>query len=306
MDRIHTYRSFVESVRLGGFAAAARHLDLSRSQVSHQVAQLEDHLAVRLLHRTTRRLTLTDAGAMFYERARDLLADLEDAERQAQALHSEPKGLLKINAPLSFGVLYLAPLLPRFRRIYPDLELRVDLDDRVLDPLEHGYDLTLRIGALGDLNLAARRIRRIYIHLCASPEYLAERGQPRNPRELEQHACLHYGYLSTGSFWVLEGPGEPVSVKVRGPVCANNGEILRASALAGQGIVALPDFLVDEDLRSGRLVPVLPDWAPARAALYALYPPTRRLSAKVRAMVDFLVEALGSDGDADARISPPR
>jgi DNA-binding transcriptional LysR family regulator len=291
MDKLATMRAFAETARAGGFAQAARSLGLSRSQVAKSVGALEAELGARLLHRTTRRLGLTEAGQTYLERALDILAALDEADAEAAERQTALKGLLRVNAPLSFGILVLGRLLPDFLRAHPALGVRIDLDDRFVDPVAGGWDVTVRIADLADSSLLARRLGPMSRQIFAAPSYLAAHGAPAHPRDLKRHACLHYGQLATGNRWVLTGPDGQVEIEARGPLCSNNGDVLCEAACAGLGLALLPDFLAARPLAEGRLMPVLTDWMPPPSAIWALMPPGRR-SAKVRAFVDFLAERL--------------
>ncbi|MFC4158806.1 LysR family transcriptional regulator [Chitinimonas lacunae] len=293
MDKIEQMRALVEAVRCGGLAAAGRKLGLSRSQVSKQILDLEARLGARLLQRNQRSLAPTEAGAAYLERALDVLALVEEAEATVASLQAEPAGLLRINAPMSFGTIRLAPLLPQFRLRHPRTELSVRLDDRHLDPLEHGFDVTVRVTAPTDVNLAARKLCEVRRILCASPAYLAARGEPARPADLREHDCLPYALAPFGLQWTFRRDGVDEAVTVSGPFSANNGETLREAALAGLGVAMLPDFLVEREIAAGRLQALLPAWSPPGIAAYALYVPDRRLPRKTRAFIDFLVEKLG-------------
>jgi DNA-binding transcriptional LysR family regulator len=291
MDKLAAMRAFIETARAGGFAPAARRLGLSRSQVAKSVGGLEVALGAQLLHRTTRRIGLTEAGAAYLERAQDILAALDEAEADAAERQTALKGLLRVNAPMSFGILVLGRHLPDFLRTHPGIDVRLDLDDRFVDPVAGGWDVTIRIADLADSSLTGRRIGAMASVICASPGYVARHGAPAHPRDLKHHACLHYGQLATGNRWVLRGPDGTVEVEARGPLCSNNGDILCEAACAGLGIAMLPEFLAAGPLRAGRLTPLLPGWSQAEAAIWALSPPGRR-PAKVRAFTDFVAERI--------------
>lgn len=292
MDQVEAIRAFVTTVREGGFAAAGRSLELSRSQISKLVQALEDKLGAQLLTRTTRAVQLTDVGQEFYERSVDILAALDEASEAVTSLQKKPIGKLRVNAPMAFGLYRLQSILPEFLSQYPDVELSIHLDDRFVDPIQGGYDVTIRIAKLADSSLKSRRVGKARRALYAAPSYLAAHGTPQAPNDLKHHQCLHYDYLASGANWVLHGPSGEASVLVKGPLCSNSGDLLAESAIAGHGIVLSPDFIVEKAVQSGRLVPILPDYEAPSAEIYALYPPTRRVSAKTRAFIDFLVEHL--------------
>ncbi|MGF1569395.1 MAG: LysR substrate-binding domain-containing protein [Nodosilinea sp.] len=295
MDKFESLRAFTQVVDAGGFAAAARRMGLSRSAVNKLVMNLEDHLQTQLLHRTTRKVSTTDAGRAFYERCLGILADLAEAELALTRLQDEPKGRLRINAPMTFGTLHLAPLLVEFMGQYPDLHVELSLSDRFIDPVDEGFDVTVRIA---QTPMAASLIVHPLVPspmvLCAASAYLNQRGTPTHPQDLKQHACLHYGHISQETIWTLRGAGQEVyAVSVGGPLCCNNGEVLRVAALAGLGVVMLPQFIVETDLSAGRLQPILTAYHPPEIGIYALYPVNRHLSTKVKVLVDFLRRRLG-------------
>ncbi len=289
MDRLAAIKAFVSVAEEGGFTAAAQELGLSKSAASRQIAALEEALGAQLLKRSTRSVRLTDSGYAYLERCRALLADLEEADRAVAALHNEPKGLLRINAPMSFGVSHAAPAVADFMSRYPDLQVALILNDRFVDPYDEGFDVTLRIGELDDSTLAARRLAQIDMGLFASPAYIDEHGRPRGPDDLKSHWALHYGKPTGQIEWALRA-GVAQSVPIRYRLCSNNGDALRVAAVAGLGVALIPAFLVRDELRSGALVPLLDGFEPRPINLYAIYPPTRFLAAKVRVFIDFLAD----------------
>lgn len=293
MDKLEAMRSFAGVVAHGGFSAAARATGLSRSAVSKHVIELEASLGVQLLNRTTRQVHPTEAGLAYYERVRAVLAEIEEADIAVSRQRDEPRGLLRLNAPMSFGTLHLAPALADFMAAYPDLQVQITLNDRFVDPVAEGFDVTIRIAELADSSLIARRIVDARRVICATPDYLMRRGTPREPDDLRRHDCLHYGYLATGAQWKLTGHGSDYWVPVPARLCANNGEVLRTAALEGLGIAFLPTFVVGADLQEGRLETVLTAFETPPVSVYALYPPSRYLSAKVRLLIDFLVARFG-------------
>jgi DNA-binding transcriptional LysR family regulator len=294
MSELLQMRAFAASVREGGFAAAGRQLDLTRSQVSKLVQALERRLGVVLLVRTSRALALTDAGREYHERVLDILARLAEAEQSLAGRQLEPQGPLRVNAPMTFGLRRIAPLVTAFLGAHPKVTVELHLDDRILDPVEGGFDLTIRVAALGDSSLVARRLCDVPRVLCAGGGYLARHGAPARPEDLREHECLHYGYLAGGADWLLQRAGEPaVTVPVRGRLCSNNGEALQQAALADGGIALLPRFVVEADLAAGRLREVLAGWSAPPIAAHALYLRAPRVPAKVKAFVDHLVARLG-------------
>jgi DNA-binding transcriptional LysR family regulator len=294
MDRFAELRALVEVVRAGSFVRAADALGLSKTAVSRQISDLERRLGVRLLNRTTRRLSLTEEGQRFHEHARTVLADLESAEADVMTRAREVTGLLRITAPLSFGILQLAPLWPAFRARHPGATLDVTLGDRVVDLVDEGYDLAIRIARLPDSTLVSRRLAVTRMVLCAAPAYLRKHGRPRQPADLAEHVTLAYSYWSGGDEWPFTGPDGAVSVRVKPWMRTNNGDSCRAAALAGAGIIMQPSFLVGEDLRQKTLVEVMPEFRAVELGVYAVYPTRRYLLPRVRAMVDFLAERFRS------------
>ncbi|MBS0536811.1 MAG: LysR family transcriptional regulator [Proteobacteria bacterium] len=293
MDKLASLRAFVNVVELKSFAEAGRKLRLSRSAVSKYVGELERDLGVQLLNRTTRQASPTETGQAYYERALSVLADLDAADQAATQAQSTPRGLLRVNAPMSFGTIKLGPVLADFMDVYPDLQIQLVLSDEQVDPVQDGLDVTLRIAELEPSSLIARKLIDIDRVVCASPGYFKKHGTPKQPADLRQHECLTYGFLSTGNQWKLTGrDGEDHWIAPKWSLCANNAEVLRDAAVKGRGIAVLPVFLAETELKSGALVTVLDDYKPPQLTLYAVYPPTRHLSLKVRLFIDFLVDRM--------------
>ncbi|PIW26148.1 MAG: LysR family transcriptional regulator [Rhodospirillales bacterium CG15_BIG_FIL_POST_REV_8_21_14_020_66_15] len=288
MDQLTGMAVFAKVVESGTFTGAAKALGLSKGAVSKQIARLEDRLGARLLNRTTRRSSLTEVGAAFYERCRRIVAEAEEAELAVTRLHAEPRGILRVNMSMSFGLLHVAEALPDFMTAYPEIELDVSLDDRLVDVVEEGYDVVLRITELPDSSLIARRIAPFRTATCASPAYWDAHGRPRHPDDLRGHNCLLYAYLSTLNEWRYRDADGAIGVRVQGNMRCNNGDVLRAAAMAGLGVIRSPTFIVGCDLQEGRLERVLADFEEQDRGIYAVYPYNRHLSAKVRAFVDFL------------------
>ncbi|MBO9547459.1 MAG: LysR family transcriptional regulator, partial [Caulobacter sp.] len=260
----------------------AEALDTSPANVTRYVNELEARLGTRLLNRTSRRLSATESGQALYERCRSILDEVAEAEAIASSASVQPRGRLRINAPLSFGVQHLAPLWAGFLERYPLVELEVDLIDRVVDIVEEGYDLAIRISRSGSSSHVGRKLATSRNVLCASPTYLAAHGAPRAPEDLKDHACIGYAYWSTADEWrFTDTDGKAHAVKVRLPLRTNNGDTARALALGGRGVIAQPTFLVGDDLRTGRLVRLMPDFHMADIAILAVYASRRHLSAKV-------------------------
>ncbi len=293
MDKLEAMNAFVKVVALGSYAEGGRALGLTRSAVSKAVMELEQLLGARLLDRTTRRVSATEAGLAYYESCVDILARVEETEMQVSRLHDEPKGVLKINAPVSFGVLHLGPLIGAFMAQYPDLKIELTLNDRFIDPIEEGVDVTIRIGILADSSLIARRLAPARRVLVAAPDYVKGSGSPSAPDDLLQHRCLNYGHTTTLQRWQLTREGQSISLPINSVMCSNNGDVLRAAALAGQGIAKLPTFLVGPDIKSGRLMFILPEYPPTELGVFALYAPNRYLAAKTRLLIDFLAARFG-------------
>ncbi|MEB3291170.1 MAG: LysR family transcriptional regulator [Leptolyngbya sp.] len=293
MDKFESLRAFTQVVESGGFAAAARKMGLSRSAVNKLVIQLEDYLQTQLLHRTTRRVSATATGRAFYERCVNILADLESAELALSHLQAEPRGHLRVNAPMTFGTLHLGPLLVEFMAQYPDLQVELSLNDRFIDPVDEGFDVTVRIAPdPGSASLIAHALAPCPMVICAAPSYLQRRGVPTHPTDLEHHDCLHYGHHAQANTWTLTHPQGQVVVAVRGPLCCNNGEVLTQAAIAGLGITMMPRFILEDALQRGQLQPILPDCCPPSSQIYALYPVNRHLSVKVKALIAFLQQRL--------------
>lgn len=292
MDRFQGITAFVSVVESGSFARAAEKLGQSVSAVSRRVAELEEHLDARLLNRTTRRLSLTETGRSFHERAVQLLADLEEAEQGASEGGVTPRGTLRLTAPITYGIRVLAPIVAAFAAKYDQVRVDVDLSDRAVDLVDEGFDLAVRIGEIRSQFLVARRIGATSLVCCASPAYLERHGAPRTPDDLVRHRCLTYEYAATRHQWRFIGAdGGDKVVRIGGPLHSNNGRMLGALAVEGAGIVCEPDFILAPDLARGALVPILADWTLPSIAIHAAYPSRRHLSAKVRAFVDFLAGA---------------
>lgn len=312
MDRFQSLAVFTKVVEQGGFARAAERLDLSTSAVSRHVSELEAHLGARLLNRTTRRLSLTESGQAFHERALQLLADLEEAEAAVAANALSPRGTLKLTCSITFGERHVAPAIADFSANYPELRFDVELSDRMVDLVEEGIDLAIRIGTTGSQALIARRIGTTAMICCASPAYVKRHGSPAVPADLAGHRCLGYAYLASRDLWQFrDAAGVEHPVRIFGPVHANNGRFLAELALAGTGIAFEPDFIVGDDIRAGRLLQLLPGFAPPTSPIYAVYPSRRHLSAKVRAFVDFIATRFAADApwmlpSARAAKSPTR
>ena len=291
MDRFEEMRVFAAVVDAGSFVDAAGALEMSKAAVSRYVAQLESRLGVRLLHRTTRKLSLTPEGEVFHARCRELLGSVDEAEAEITSRSGEASGMLRINVPVSFGLLHLAPLWAQFMARHPKVTLDVTLADRVVDLVDEGFDMAVRIARLPSSSLVSRPLTSTRMVLCASPAYLKARGQPAHPSDLAHHDVLAYSLFSMGDQWEFTAPGGVVSVKVTPRMRTNSGDTCRMAALRNQGIVLQPTFLVGPDLLAGTLVEVMPAWRSVELGVYAIYPSRKFVSPKVRLMIEFLLDA---------------
>ena len=292
MSQFKQMQAFVSVVQAGSFVAAAARLDSSKAVLSRQLMELEAALGSRLLNRTTRSLSLTDAGADYFERSRQILADLAEANAAASAGATHISGRLKINAPLTFGNLHLAPLWGEFLKLHPQVELDITLTDRIVDLIDEGYDLAVRISAQPDSSLVSRALAHDRMRLCASPAYLRQAETIHSASDIARHSVMAYAWWSDGDTWKLQDTqGRSIPIQTHPRLRTNSGDTCRAAALADQGLVYQPGFLVGEDLRQGRLVEVLPELQGAAITVQAVYPSRKYLPGKVRAMVDFLAAA---------------
>ena len=281
---------FFRVVEANGFGAAARRLDTTAASVSRRVKALEHRLGVRLLQRTTRKLSLTDAGERYFHEGRGLLRQLVELEQALTASAREPEGELRIVAPMSFGQRRLAPLVARFAALHRKLRISLILEDRETDLIDEGMDLAIRIGYPADSSMIARAIAPVPRHACASPEYLAQRGYPQSPEDLLGHNCLHYNLISEREEWTFVGRDGEQTLAIKGSFCSNNGDVLAEAAMQGLGIALLPDFIVAESLADGRLVKVLEEHERAPLTLFALYPSRQHVPAKTRSFLEYLLD----------------
>jgi len=291
VDRFKEMQAFAAVADAGSFVRAAEALQVSKTAVSRLIGDLEARLGVRLLHRTTRRLSLTAEGELFHARCKALTADVEEAEAEVTARAGEAVGLLRLNVPVSFGLMHLAPLWPAFLQQHPKVTLDVTLADRIIDLVDEGYDLAVRIAQLPASSLVSRKIASTRLVLCASPDYLRRHGEPSHPADIARHNVFTYTLLATGDTWNFEGPDGPVEVKVTPRLRSNNGDTCCAAALQHQGIVLQPSFMVSHHLRAGALVEVLPQYRSLELGVYTVYASRRHVTPKVRVVVDFLVAA---------------
>jgi DNA-binding transcriptional LysR family regulator len=297
MDRILSISAFAAVVEHGSFVRAAERLAISTSTLSRQIAELEQHLGVRLLNRTTRRLSLTESGQAFYERAVQVLADLEEAEALASSSAAAPRGRLRLTCSHALGVQRLAPAIAAFAGQYPEVGFDVSVSDRIVDLVEEGFDLAVRVGQVGSEQLVARRLGTMRLLVCASPAYLQAHGTPQVPADLAGHRVMTYAYAPTPRVWRLgDRHGNHEEVRVSGPLHSNSGDLAIAAAIAGLGLVFEPDFMLQPALDAGRLRRVLPEWESSPGEIWAVYPSRRHLSAKVRLFVDHLARQFGAAG----------
>jgi len=298
MDRLTAMQAFVTVIERGGFTAAAMQLPISRAGVSKHVAELEAHLDVRLLNRTTRKISMTEAGQAYYERCKRILEDIKDSECEVSGITSVPNGRLRINVPMTYGINRIGPILAEFSQLYPRISFDLTLSDRMVDVIDEGYDLVIRIANLSDSSLIARKLAHCEFTLCASPGYIHQHGEPNVPEDLSNHACLLYKLFSGGNEWELfnrvENLAQPRNVKVSGPLSTNNGEIIAQAARDGMGIAMLPSFITEQYLAAGCLVTVLDQYEIKPTNVYAIYPSNRHLSAKVRHFIDYLAAKLNN------------
>lgn len=296
MEGLTRMAIFARVVEAKSFSGAARRLEITKSTVSKHVAVLEAQLGVRLLNRNTRTLSPTEAGRVYYERCKRIMEEVEQADLEVSQLGATPHGMLRVNAPLSFGSLHIVPAIRAFLAEYPETRVDLQLDDRILDFVGGGFDVAIRIARLPDSPVVARRLAPNRLVVCGAPDYFARQGFPKTPSELQRHNCLCYTYLSTNDRWHFQGPRGAESVQVSGSFRSNTGDALRDAALAGVGLVHLPTFIVWRELRSRALEPVMTDYTAPDAFIHALYPQPRRrqIPPKVRVFIDFLAARFGS------------
>ncbi|MBF0380221.1 MAG: LysR family transcriptional regulator [Magnetococcales bacterium] len=293
MDRFRLMETFVKVAEVGGFSAAARSMRLSKAVVSKYISLLEEQLSVRLFNRTTRQIRLTEEGRDYLQRCKMILADLEEAERSVKDLHGAPSGLLRISAPMSFGIYHLSSAIADFMEMWPKIEIDLDMNDRFVDVLAEGFDLAIRGGKMVDSSLIARRLAPLQSVLCGSAAYFKEYGEPQTPDELVNHNCIGYSYSRSGDNWHFQSAKGDVVVSVKSKIRVNSGDAIRQIVLQGQGIAIIPTFLVGHDLAQGTLIKTMDNYPIKESGLYALYHHNRHLSAKVRVFVDFLAKRYG-------------
>ena len=301
-DTLAGMRVFTAVVDAGSFARAAEKLELSRGMTSRYVAQVEAHLGVRLLNRTTRRLSLTEAGNDYYQRATQVLALVEEAEQAASHEAAEPRGTLRINASVAFGARHMGTLISAYLRRYPEVRVDLTLNDRIVDLVEEGFDVAVRIARRIDPGLVARRIAPARMIACASPAYLRQSGAPKTPADLVRHNCLTYAYAGAQNEWRFTRGKREQTVKVGGTLHANNGDILSRAAADGLGVTVQPTFLIDGLFREKKLMRVLEGWEADSLTIFAVYPSRQFLPAKVRSFIDFMLEHFGDKPSWDRGI----
>jgi DNA-binding transcriptional LysR family regulator len=290
MDRLTSLNVFVQVVESGGFSAAARHLAMSTTMVSNHVQALEDRLGARLLNRTTRKVSLTEIGTAYHERCLQILSDLDEADSMAEALHSTPRGRLRLYTNTHI-VPFIAPVVAEFLGRHPDVSVHLAMGEQTVDIVEEGYDLAIRTAPPPESSLIVRQLTPWSLILCCSPDYLTKHDIPKAVEDLMEHNCLRYAYYPFGDEWKFTDPaGQPCSVRVKGNLVSSSGETIRLMAQRGQGIALAPSFIIVDDLRSGRLVRLLEDFRPVEFVISAIYPHRHHLSAKVRSFIDLLAE----------------
>lgn len=298
MDKFEALIGFVAVVEHGGFAPAARRLGLAPSSLTRQLNSLEESLGAQLMNRSTRKVTLTDAGARYYEDARRILEELEDADRGVSERAGPPSGLLRVTMPPAFGRLHVAPAIPAFLRKFPAMRLDIRLADTMANLVEDRIDVAIRLGSLASSNLIARKLAPHRRVICASPDYLGEHGAPAEPRDLSRHRCLLFDYPLGANTWTLARDGKSEKVSISGALRADGSEFLREAAISGAGLLLMPTWLVGDDIAAGRLVRVLEQWSPAPAgdegAIWAVYLQNRRGSKKLASFLDFLTKHFGA------------
>jgi DNA-binding transcriptional LysR family regulator len=288
MDRLNAMELFVRVVETGSFSAVAREMDMTQPTVSKQLAGLEARLKTRLLNRSTRQLSLTEAGTSYYEACKRILDGVREAEGNLGKLQGRLTGTLRLNTSISMGQMYVAPLAIKFQKAHPEIEIDLQLQDRFVDLVEEGIDVAIRVGRLTDSTLVARRLGRARRVTIATPGYLKKHGTPKVPQDLASHNCIIYQYLSTGNEWLFQGPEGEIRVKVSGSFRANNGEAIGQAVMADLGIAVAPEWMVHDAIAAGRIKAVLPDFAPTPLEINAVFTSARHVSTKVRAFIEFL------------------
>ena len=294
MDKLASMAVFVKAVETGSFADTAAALNMSGPMVGRHVRHLEEHLGVQLLTRTTRRQSLTDVGQIYYERCKVALAEVETAEACASEMRVRPRGRLRINAPVTFGSRALTPALPDYLAVYPEIQIELTLNNRIVDLVDEGFDAAIRMGTLRDSSLIARRLADYELIACASPTYLKKHGTPTTPADLKAHLCLGFQPGAPEEYWTFKGPsGRSESMQIAGPFKSNSGRALMTMAIAGAGIILQPTVLLKDQIAVGTLVPVLPTFVPQPLPMHIVFAPDRRPTLKLRSFIDFMVDRFG-------------
>jgi DNA-binding transcriptional LysR family regulator len=298
MDKFQEITTFTAVVDAGSFVKAADRLGMSKAAVSRHLVDLETRLGIRLLHRTTRKLSLTEEGELFYGRCKEILETLESAENEITSHTEDVSGQIRINAPFSFGIRKLAPLWGIFHQKYPKVTLDVVLSDRLVDVVDEGYDIAIRIAALTNSTMVSKKLTTTRIILCASPTYLKEHGTPKKPADLMNHQVINYSYWAGKEEWSFDGPNGKESVHIKPFMQTNNGDTCLSVALANQGIVLQPSFIVGDAIRVGDLIEIMPKYKSIELGIYAIFPTRKHIAPKVRILIDFLVNYF-SEKDLD-------
>lgn len=292
MDKLISMKVFEKVAKHNSFSAAADNMGLSKAMVSKHIASLENSLDVLLLNRTTRRLSLTESGAAYLERVKNILSDIEETELAVSTLSSEPRGTLKLTAPTSFGAFHLARAIGGYKQIYPEVKIEMVLTERFHDLVEDGIDLAIRVGHLEDSSLIARRLASARMVVCGSPGYLKKHGIPKTPEDLADHECLIYSIRTPVNEWSFQKDNKQFNIRVSGDIRSNIGDALRVAAMQDSGLIQLPTYMTGLDIKAGRLQVVLEDYEPPESPINALYLHRKHLSAKVRTFVDYLYDIL--------------
>lgn len=293
LDKLTSMAVFVCAAEKRSFAAAAEVFGISPTMVGKHVRFLEDKLGTKLLNRTTRQQSLTEVGQIYFGRCKQLLTDLEEADACGDEMRIKPRGTLKVHAPITFGTQRLASALKIYAQRYPDVQIDLTLSDRNIDLVEEGFEVAIRVGYLADSGLVARPLKDYQMWLCASPEYLATAGTPQTPQDIAQHNCLSYAYWHKKNLWKISKDGHTETIQIKGQLTINNGQALRAAAIAGLGIIMQPEVLVGDAVVNGQLVRLLPDYDLPSRPMHVVYPPDRRPTPKLRTFIDFVVEQFG-------------
>jgi DNA-binding transcriptional LysR family regulator len=303
MDRMTSISTFVKIAEAGGFSAAARKLGVSPSTVTMQIQELEDRLGVRLLNRTTRKVSLTEIGRAYFERCMHILADMDEADNAVQVMHSKPSGTFHLNVSISIPY-FLAPVIAEFTSLYPDVKLSLKMSDRMVDLVEEGIDLAITTMPVPNSNLVMRRVGSFQLLVCGSPDYFARHGVPREPNDLANHNCMKYTFSSWGGEWHFKSPDGVRAIPVNGNLEANSVNALRLAASLGQGLILMPDFLVRRDIKSGKLIPVLTEFSCPGMPINAVYPHRKHLSTNVRSFLELVAKHV-NEADQEATIREP-